>query len=129
MRRETMRAIERIGTLTAADWETIRFRALQKKVGGLAWDEAWMAASAGHRAGIEAQRRATERGASTLAAAAVAGAVAAIQAANLLSAEYYRTLIAPVGDALGALRQESAGWQRFVWRSSRLCPIAAALYG
>ena len=129
MRRETIRAIERIGTLTAADWEAIRLRAMQKKVGAFAWDEAWTAASIGHHAGIEAQRRAAAHGASTMAAAAVAGAVAAIQAANLLSAEHYRTLTSPVGSALGELRHESAGWQRFLWRSSRFCPVAAALYG
>lgn len=128
MRLETIRAIERIGTLTTADWETIRLRALEKKVGAAAWDEAWEAASIGHVAGIEAQRRATEGGASIVAAAAVAGAVAAIQAANLLSGEHYRTLTSPVGNKLGSLRPEPRGWQR-IWRSSRLCPVAAALYG
>ena len=129
MRSETIRAIERIGTLTTSEWEIVRRGALKAKVGGYAWDEAWMAANAGHTAGIQAQSRASECGASTLAAAAVAGVVAAIQAANLLTAEQYRTLTEPVGGALGPLRPEApAGWQRF-WRSSRLCPIAAALYG
>ena len=128
MRGEIIRAIQRIHSLTANEWETIRVQALAMSVGGYDWDEAWMAASAGHKAGIEAQRRAGECGASSLAAAAVAGAVAAIQAGTQLRAEDFRTLIDPVGDALGRLRQESSGWQG-IWRSSRLCPIAAALYG
>lgn len=129
MRGQTIRAIEGIGTLTATEWETIRIRALNAKVGGYGWDEAWLAARIGHNAGFEAQRRATEHGASIVAAAAVAGAVAAIQAANLLSTDQYRMLTDPVGDALGRLRPEERAGRQRLWRSSRLCPIAAALYG
>ena len=128
MRGETIRAMERIRTLSSTEWETIRVRALAARVGGYAWEQAWMAAKTGHAAGIAAQQRATAYGASTLAAAAVAGAVAAIQAANLLSAEDYRTLTDPVGAALGGpgpVRATSLLVQRF----ARFCPVAAALYG
>ena len=101
MRPETLQAIQRIETLTAADWDAIRDRAQGRNVGGLAWEEAWMAARIGQAAGITAQNRASECGASTLAAAAVAGAVAAIEAGALLSPEHYASLTAPVGNALG----------------------------
>src|SRR5579871_3344535 len=80
MRRETTRAIERIETLDPVAWQAIERRAQQQTVGGAAWEEAWMAARIGQAAGIGAQRRALEHGASTMAAAAVAGAVAAIEA-------------------------------------------------
>jgi hypothetical protein len=128
MRSETSRAIERIGTLTSSEWEAIRVRALDRKVGAYAWDAAWIAAKTGQLAGITAQQHTLECGASNLAAAAVAGAVAAIEARNQVSAQQYRTLLDPVGERLGSAGPEPARWQR-LWRSSRLCPVAAALYG
>jgi hypothetical protein len=100
MRRETLRAIQQIETLTAADWDAIHGRAKADNVGGSAWEEAWMAAKIGLAAGIAAQNRAAACGASTLAAAAVAGAVAAIEAGDLITREHYASLTDPVANAL-----------------------------
>ena len=128
MRGEAIRAIQRIQTLTSADWETIRVRALDRNVGGYAWDRAWEAAKPGQAAGIAAQQRAVECGASPMAAAAVAGAVAAIQAVNLLSGDDYRTLTDPVAIMLRPPAPARAKSPR-LGRFRRLCPVAAALYG
>ena len=63
MKEVTRRAIERIGELRPQDWAVLAARAQAYRVGGDAWETAWLAARAGHAAGIPAQSRAILAGA------------------------------------------------------------------
>lgn len=100
MKEVTRRAIERIGELRPQDWAVLAARAQAYRVGGDAWETAWLAARAGHAAGIPAQSRAILAGAAPLPAAAIAGAVAACEAREALDAAQACALSDPLGCAI-----------------------------
>lgn len=81
--------------MDAKTWEVVEARAAALGIGGWRWEQAWIAASAGHAPAVTAYQRALAEGASRLAAAAVAGAVAAVEARDALTSDQYRTLVAP----------------------------------
>ena len=100
MKEVSRRAIERISELQPQDWAALAARAQAYRVGGDVWEIAWLAARAGHAAGIAAQSRAILAGAPALAAAAIAGAVAACEAREAVDAAQFCTLSDPVGSAI-----------------------------
>jgi hypothetical protein len=96
MEGQRIEVIERMHDNQVIDWEALRAQAAAAGVGGWRWEEAWLAAGAGRRAGTVVFCEARSRGADELSAAALAGIVAAHRARAALTDEQFRVLIETV---------------------------------